>query len=492
MSEYVGSPWRSRFLRAPKFSLGLAARGDFAPLDELAELRLGLKSGADKFFFLRRSPVASRGSEVEVVGLAGGWRGALSLRDLRPAALNPHELFEEDRTRRFSIPRLTPSLYLMPRDREPVGGLRDYVTAGEHEGINRTKLVTANAGPTRWFRQTRGLVTAPWALPYNSGYDYGAWANPHGAILNGRFVGVTPRDPAQSLLLGAVLNSTFVMMTRLLEGTATGVEGAFDVGPPAARRMAVPDIRKFSPAGAAAVAEAIEAWRTADTMPSGPGSDGHVDEKRHHLDLSILEALGLSRGEASALTGNVYESYSRWRRAIEGVEGMMRLNRKEMARNLSGRSVKPTDMAAQRIWEEVSPEFAIIPRDLLSGDEQVESVVLPRKLRVRPGQPGLIPGLLVHSDGSQTDLGSFERVRYAEMLLAIGFEPPLVIPLDATRAGAIADAFERTHKQLLSTTASKAALYVGSNDAVRTVVKAVERHWMRYCRLAGAEPPRRV
>ena len=255
--------------------------------------------------------------------------------------------------------------------------------------------------------------------------------------------------------------------------------------------MAVPDIRKFSSGGAASVGEAIESWRVADRMPPGPANDGHVDDNRHRLDLSILGALGLSKGEASVLIGNVYESYSRWRRAIEAVEGMMRLNRKEMARNLSGRSVKPTDMAAQRVWGEVSAEFTIIPRDLLSGDEEFESVALPRKLRVRPGQPGLIPGLLVHSDGSQTDLGSFERVRYADMLLSIGFEPPLVIPIDSTRAGAIADVFERTRTELVNVASKRAALYVGSDDAVRAVVKAVERHWMRNCRLAGLEPRQR-
>jgi hypothetical protein len=58
-------------------------------------------------------------------------------------------------------------------------------------------------------------------VTYNSAYDYGAWHNPSGAVLNGRFVGAEPLDPQASELLGAVLNITFAASGRLLEGVAT-------------------------------------------------------------------------------------------------------------------------------------------------------------------------------------------------------------------------------------------------------------------------------
>jgi hypothetical protein len=49
--EYVGRPWRARFLRAPKIALQIEARPEFVPLGRLAEVSLGLKTGADSFFF---------------------------------------------------------------------------------------------------------------------------------------------------------------------------------------------------------------------------------------------------------------------------------------------------------------------------------------------------------------------------------------------------------------------------------------------------------
>lgn len=76
-------------------------------------------------------------------------------------------------------------------------------------------------------------------------------------VLNGRFVGVEPHARTNSDLLGAALNSTFVILTRLLEGVSTGSEGAYDVGPPAARLMVIPDPRRFTAAGEVKVREVL-------------------------------------------------------------------------------------------------------------------------------------------------------------------------------------------------------------------------------------------
>jgi hypothetical protein len=96
-NTYVGSPWRSRFLRAPKVAFILEKRPDFVQLDALATVRLGLKTGHDKFFFLSRADSTPKdpGQEIEsrsglchVKGLGGVWEATLSVRDLLPAILN--------------------------------------------------------------------------------------------------------------------------------------------------------------------------------------------------------------------------------------------------------------------------------------------------------------------------------------------------------------------------------------------------------------------
>jgi hypothetical protein len=167
-------------------------------------------------------------------------------------------------------------------------------------------------------------VTSPWILPYNSGYEYGAAENAARVVLNGRFVGVEPLDGIDTDLLGGVLNSTFVMMARLLEGTAAGVEGALDVGPPAVRRMMIPDIRRLSDRDAAAIAEVVETMRSRNVMPPAPDRAARVDPLRQRLDTMLLRGIGCTKGEASAIVGQVYESYARWRSAVEPLPQLLR------------------------------------------------------------------------------------------------------------------------------------------------------------------------
>lgn len=493
--KYVGSAWRSRFLRAPKIAFVLENRSDFTRLDCLAKVRLGLKTGYDKFFFLSKVETVSvpRSSEVVQVakglcyvkGLDGIWKGVLSLRDLLPAILNPHQLFDLDR-RLFVIPHNTSWFYLHPRKGPPKEGLTDYIRAGEREEVNQKQLVKQNADSERWYRQVRDISTSAWVLPYNSGYDYGAWDNRAGAVLNGRFVGAEAREEIDAELLGATLNSTFTIVTRLTEGTPTGVEGAFDVGPPAARRMFVPDIRQIPENKTSLVTDVLQEWRKVNTMPPAPSREARIHPLRHELDLAILEALGLSRGEASALVGRVYESYARWRSAVEDTEAMMRENRREMHRNLSTRSIKPSEMAAERVWEEMMLDLKVIPSSLLSKEDELQYLDVPRTLDLRSQQPRLQPGMIVLRDGSEIDLGSFDRVRYLSMLLEIGFEPPFNVPCDSYKAGAIVAAFKRIRDNLKQEAARRALGYVSEKD-IEEVIKGVEKRWFRRCREGGDE-----
>lgn len=308
---YVGAAWRARFLRAPKVGLELAARSDFVALNQIATIKLGLKTGADSFFFLERMEEASEGKQlisrrglVTVEGM-DGWRGEVSTSDLKPAVLNPHQLFVGDE-RSFSVPDVPKHYYVYPRSGKLRYGLGEYVKLGELKGIHAGELVKSNASDVGWYRQARTLIASEWVLPYNSAYDYGAWHNPSGAVLNGRFVGVEPLDPQASELLGAVLNSSFAAIGRLLEGVATGVEGAFDVGPPAARRVMVPDFRKFSEAASKRVLKVFDSIRKGERMLPAPSSKGLVHHLRRDLDTALLVGLGLSAGQAAALLDRLY------------------------------------------------------------------------------------------------------------------------------------------------------------------------------------------
>lgn len=491
---YSGRAWRSRFLRAPKTAVALALREDFAPLASLARVSLGLKTGNDAFFFVRpvgRVPAAVKlgsaraRSTVRVSGLRGGWEGEISAADLRPAALNPHELFGP-RGRLLAVPARPETLYLYPQDRQPAAELGDYVAAGVERGVHQGNLVAQNAGAGgRWYRQARGIVESAWALPYNSAYDYGAHDNRRaGAVLNGRFVGADPLEGVDGELLGAALASTFVAATRLLEGVSTGAEGAYDVGPPAARLMAVPDVRRFSGAGSGLVREAFGVLVQADLLPHAPDRRAAAHPARHALDVAVLRALGASGGEAQYLAGKLYESYARWRGALEDAEAAMREHRRAMNAGGRGRGADPTAMAAARVRDELAASAPLLPGAALRPEDELEEADVAGTFRLPDQEPLVDPGRVPAVGGGEVDLGSFARARYAAMLLEIGFAPPLLVPTDRGVAARVVEAFHSALAAFRLEATQRAAAYVGvarAGDAAR----AAERLWLRDCRTFG-------
>ncbi len=495
--RYVGRAWRSRFLRAPKAAVRFATREDFTPLGALAKVRLGLKTGNDGFFYVRpleRVPHTVRlGSPraratVAVRGLRGRWEGELSAADLRPAALNPHVLIRPH-GRLLAVPARPEVLYLYPQNRPPAADLAEYVAAGVQQGVHQGQLVRQNAAPGGpWYRQARGVVAARWALPYNSAYDYGAHDNQVGAVLNGRFVGVDPLEGVDEDLLGAALNSTFVAATRLLEGVSTGAEGAYDVGPPAARLMAIPDVRRMSGAGVERVREALDTLHQADLIPPEPDRRAAAHPSRHALDVAVLVALGMGVGEAQYLTGKLYESYARWRGAVEDAETIMREYRRAMGASGQGRGTSPTTLAARRVRDELAAMTPLLPGAALRPEDELEEVDVAGSFSLPDQEPLVDPGRVPTVVGKETDLGSFARVRYVAMLLKIGFAPPLSIPKDHGAAARVVDTFDRALDAFRSAALEKARAYVGGGRA-EDVVQGAERLWLGDCRAYGMRPP---
>lgn len=224
---------------------------------------------------------------------------------------------------------------------------------------------------------------------------YGAFDNASGALLNGRLVGVEALAGVDQDLLGAVLNSTFTSLARLLEGVATGNEGAFDVGPQAVRVMRVPDPRVIAgTAGESEVRAALAAILADGALPHSPLSDETVPSLRHRLDRAVLLALGMSPGDAEILLDRVYTSYARWRRAVENVEAAMQVNRRALAKRGGARTTSPVIQATWTILDEMQSEPRLL-EELAVDDDSVELIdpVLPRDRL--PGQGLLFDGATV-------------------------------------------------------------------------------------------------
>lgn len=480
--RYTGSAWNARFLYAPKIALELDQRPDFVPLSSLASVALGVKTGYDEFFFLAKAEGTPRSpSYIHVTGFRG-WVGDLAKTDLIGAIRNPRDLSHEG-VRVFQVPRRTPYYYLYPTGSLNKADLQDYVQLGEEAEVDERPLVLQNAGDNDWYVQARGIVQPHWVLPYNSAYDYGAFENEYWAVINGRFVGATALSEVDRELLGAALNSTFAIVNRLIEGVPTGTEGAFDVGPPAARLMKVPDVRAMDGPGVERIRVAMQELRQTDEMPSSPNRNGQVSEIRRRLDNAVLHALGVSGGDRAVLLDRMYASYGRWRASVEDVEMRMRANRRTAARLGLSRAESPVQRATRTVWEELRSDYPALPSDLLNDSDTFDTVdISPGYSHQAIGQDALFgEGLVPDGRGGTIDLRSLDRVKYAMLLRDLGFGNTLDIVVRDHRAADIVRRARGEMQRFGEDAAIRARQYVGS-DYVSAVIDGATRLWYAHCR----------
>jgi len=91
-TRYIGNKWGGKYLRAPDifFTILEKGKGKLVRLGDIAEVRFGIKTGANEFFYLEptRKP-ASKGCLH--VRNAAGWEGEIEQEFLKPVIKSPRE-----------------------------------------------------------------------------------------------------------------------------------------------------------------------------------------------------------------------------------------------------------------------------------------------------------------------------------------------------------------------------------------------------------------
>jgi hypothetical protein len=96
--KYVGAKW-GKYLRAPEifFKILEKGKGKLVPLKKIAEVRFGIKTGANNFFYLTEDELERRGIEKEFwmhKDEKGNWAPnyvILSLRECRSLVADVHQ-----------------------------------------------------------------------------------------------------------------------------------------------------------------------------------------------------------------------------------------------------------------------------------------------------------------------------------------------------------------------------------------------------------------
>lgn len=233
---YIGNKWGGKYLRAPEiyFRILEKGKGKLVRLGDIAEVRFGIKTGANEFFYLK--PVGM--SVKEVVEIAeknpdalipvrngAGWEGEIEARFLKPVIKSPREL-------KTIMVRLEDLNYLVFMCHEPKGKLSgtkalEYIKWGEMQSYQNRPTCRQRE---RWWNlgeQEISLCGYPMV-------NYDRLIVSH----NGKFyndaniVGIYPqKSEYKNFLFTMILNSSFNMIYWELFGISNLGEGAIKQNP---------------------------------------------------------------------------------------------------------------------------------------------------------------------------------------------------------------------------------------------------------------------
>ena len=238
--EYKGDKWGGKYLRAPDiyFTILEKGRGKLVRLGDIAEVRFGIKTGANEFFYLE--PVGLTVKEVAELSQrdpkapvrvrnGAGWEREIEAGWLRPVIKSPREM----KTLQVRLEDLRYLVFMPPED------VRERIERGNRQPWRGYPLATAYI---RW-GERQGYQNRPTCASRTWWWDLGVQTTPHLTwfkAFNDRFfvplnnhVFCSDRMYAvyytrEAVVLSAILNNTSQSVIAELAGRVNLGEGALD------------------------------------------------------------------------------------------------------------------------------------------------------------------------------------------------------------------------------------------------------------------------
>jgi hypothetical protein len=279
--EYYGGKWGVH-LRAPDLWFWLLEQTGqkWAPLGDIAEVRFGVKSGKDEFFFpkdissdalstyedakefeshygVKRKDVSSGKVKIVSCGKGRGEVRAIESEYLEPEV---HSLMEIDG---FTVgpEDCSRQILLVSKKKDELKGTHvlDYIEWGESQGFNTNATCIARVTESREWYDLTGHERAPVFWPKERQYKHISSLNESCLVGNCRLYEIYPPDEmCNPLLWGGLLNSSFAIISSLQFGRPVGNEGNWSTMVVDVNMMLVPDPRKATKKQLDRVAAAFE------------------------------------------------------------------------------------------------------------------------------------------------------------------------------------------------------------------------------------------
>jgi hypothetical protein len=229
--KYVGSKW-GKYIRAPEIFFRILARGKgkLVPLKQIAEVRFGIKTGANEFFYLTEEEIKRWGIEQEFwmhQDEKGNWVPNYvikSPRECKSIIVKPEDL-------KYRV-------LMIHKDREDLRGTKvlRYIREGERKGYH---LRPTCASRQRWYElpQIRAHVLSKRFVDV----AFGFFLNPYELFVGDTFFSISLKNERWTRSIGAMFNSSlWSFMTEIYGRTVMG-EGVLLIYGPEIAPMPVLD-----------------------------------------------------------------------------------------------------------------------------------------------------------------------------------------------------------------------------------------------------------
>ncbi len=454
---YFGSKW-GVYLRAPDLYFELLDRFGqrMVPLGEIAEVRFGVKTGCDKFFFVRdvtercladtpnprefRAKYGVQPFQTDKLRVVQSGDQSLHLLEARFLEPEIHSLMEISRPVINEL-ELDRRIFLCNLSKAQLRGTYayKYIGYGEREDYHKTVTVEARSEQKNWYDLTDG-IRPQIILPKIQQYRHIVPLNPSERMCNSSLLAI--RTKQNPFVLAGILNSTLIGLFKWFYGRQLGNEANLQIDVYAAKSLLVPDLRSIEDK----VKHRIEsAMRQLAQRPSGDLDEEIERNDRIELDDAVLEALGEnSAQERQAILNSLYRETTSFYKAMKEKELLAMKNRAATARG----SRLSAAQIADEVWKSLDPSLVRrLPEDFIAPRERVETINLTDgKCRVLSSPLLGRAGLQI--DQTHIELGDEQRAQLAKVICDAGRRGPVPIPLDPHVCAQIVEQYQQYHDQV--------------------------------------------
>lgn len=225
---YIGANW-AKYIRAPEILFEILTEGNnsLKTLSEFADVRFGIKSGANEFFYLNSEEAAKYKIEKEFLQPI-----LFSLKEVEKYYVEPEKL------KRKAI-----ICWLEKKKLKGKKNILNYILKGEQEGY-QSRPTCKSRNP--WYALGKNWDYAPLIFPAKVGERMPVLKN-NNVYEDKKFYGIFPKKKNDVNILGALLNST---ITRLfMEFSArqlTGGQAIADIDVRIVEQLPVFDLKKIN------------------------------------------------------------------------------------------------------------------------------------------------------------------------------------------------------------------------------------------------------